>query len=345
MELKKSVTGLIASKNTDLFGQEINTAVAKMSPGKPKKKEIVLKSAFPTQQKDKTRWLLRCRPNALVASYSFKHKESNHRTQPTKKNLSPGKLSINSARKLKQAIRWLVACSDIKKVYEKKYKRTVQWRINLATLTFHENLKNDKLARKILSEWIEVAKYRWQIKNYIWKAEPQQRGAIHFHVIFNQYIPHKELKYTWNRACRKHGLNNITDNSTDIHADTNIDSIEAYLTDYMLDDSKHKGRRLITGRLWGCSHSLSQAGKKYLIIDKDEFKSIANELDAYSLATIKTKYKEEVPKFLQYTGYYVLPQNWYNDLPECQLRQQWFSELELLRQTRQVQLFPIALPQ
>lgn len=179
-------------------------------------------------------WKLMCRPNALVASFC-NDKRHNEAWKPVRKltqNTSPGTLSPNARRKIKQAIRWLVASAETKKVYEKKHKRLVDWKINFATLTFHKNLQDDYLARKILSSWIEVAKYRWQINSYIWKAEPQERGAIHFHLSFNQYIPHRELNYTWNRACNKHGLNQAWDNSTDIHADENISSTEAYLTDY-----------------------------------------------------------------------------------------------------------------
>lgn len=281
-----------------------------------------------------------CRPNALVSSFCH-DKRHNEAWKPKRlrQNTSPGTLSPNARIKIKKAIRWLVASAETKKVYEKKYKRMVPWKINFATLTFHENLQDDKKARECLSRWLEVAKYRWKINSYIWKAEPQERGAIHFHACFNQYIPHQELRYTWNRELRKHGLANINDNSTDIHADTNINNTEAYLTDYFLNEEKHAGRRKINGKLWGCSHNLSNAGKQYLLLQKDEFLQLDAELQKFSLYEIKKNKGEPIPQWLQYSGYYILPNNYYQSLPECELKQQWLSEMQLLKPTPQPALF------
>lgn len=286
-------------------------------------------------------WKLRCKPARLIASYcpSYK-KQLTWRKKPLKKNISPGVLSPNAARKIKQSIRWLIACSDTKKVYEKKYKRLVNWKINLATLTFRENLQDDNKGRQILAQWLDMAKHRFDLQQYVWKAEPQERGAIHFHLITNTYIPFAELNYTWNRLLRKHELNNIDDNSTDIHAVTQAKNLEAYLTDYMTNDKKHAGRRLITGRLWGCSHSLSQAGKKYLILDKDELIELSNDLHRFSLETILRKEGKEVPQFLQYGGYWIMPENYFTNLPACELKQMWFDEIAALRNKNQKQLFP-----
>jgi len=242
-----------------------------------------------------------------------------------------GQLSPNARRKLRNAIRWLVAASDWKMIYEKRHGKKVPWKINEFTLTFHDNMQDDRKARGLLSMWLEVAKYRWDMHLYIWKAEPQERGAIHFHGITNTYIPHTELKYTWNRLLHKHGLNSINDNSTDVHAVTGIKNHEVYLTDYMLNEEKHKGRRAIKGKLWGCSHALSQAGKEYLVIDEDECNMTQKENNDISLYERYILEGKEIPEFLKFTDIYLTGEQYYKHLPECNLKKLYYDQIQKLK--------------
>lgn len=286
-------------------------------------------------------WKLLTRPNALIACYAdTKRTISVWPRQKLTRNNSPGILSPNARRKLKQSIRWLIACSETKMVYEKKWKKKVPWKINAVTLTFHENMQDDNKARALLSQWLEMAKYRFELHQYVWKAEPQQRGAIHFHLTTNVYIPHAELRYTWNRLLRKQGLNNVEDNSTDVHAVVTAKNLEAYLTDYLMNEEKHSGRRKINGRLWGCSRDIAQAGKKFCVISKEEFMSVADEFHQYSLYEKIKREGKEPPAFLQFMGYWILPDNFYHSLPQCELKQLWEEEITTLKQKQQKTLFP-----
>lgn len=205
---------------------------------------------------------------------------------------------------MKRAIQWLIACSEFKETWEKRKHALVRWRVNHCCLTFHENLKDDNWARKILSSWLEVAKYRWDVRQYVWKAEPQERGAIHFHLTTNKYMPHEEVRYTWNRALRKHKLANINDNSIDVHAVVEENDMLKYFSDYLTDKEKHDGRRKIKGRLWGSSQDLASAGSEYIAIDDTEILSIENELLAFSLEQEFRKKGKEIPKFLEHVIYW-----------------------------------------
>lgn len=286
-------------------------------------------------------WKLRVKPERLVATYnSNKSGRIQWRKTPTIRKTPDGSLSINAERKIKSAIRWLIVSSDPKRVWEKKYNRFVSYRINEATLTFKENLQDDYKGRFILAQWLEMAKYRFDLHNYIWKAEPQDRGAIHFHLVTGVYIPHTELRFTWNRLLRKHGLGEVNKNSTDIHAVTNADNLEAYIASYLTDDKKHEGRRSIKGRLWGCSHALSNAGKNYLCIDTEELKVMSHDLREYALETKYISEGKEPPEFLKYNGYWILPKRYYATLPEGELKQLYNNEIQLLRHKQQKQLFP-----
>ena len=86
---------------------------------------------------------------------------------------------------------------------------------------------------------------RWmrQVHNttlYIWKAERQKRGAIHYHITSNKFIHYQELRNKWNWLLSKHGLNESyvkehqhnNANSTDVHSVKNIKNLAPYLIKY-----------------------------------------------------------------------------------------------------------------
>lgn len=232
---------------------------------------------------------------------------------------------------MKNAIRWLIAGSDWKPGRDKKTGKMSKWKINMITLTFRENMQDDNKARRLLSTWLEMAKYRWDMHLYVWKAEPQKRGAIHFHISTNVYVPWQELRFTWNRLLRKNGFNEIDDNSTDVHGVFDARSHENYLSDYFLNESKHEGRRPIKGKLWGCSHALSQAGKEFITIDEDESRIMQVEEWPNSLHYKYLMEGKDTPEFLKFTDIYLTGDNYYKRLPDCNLKRLYFDEVKKLK--------------
>lgn len=248
-------------------------------------------------------WKLKVTPSSVFAFCCFPPKLSRSANWK-KKRETESELSVASARKMKRAIQWLIAVSDWKEVWETQRGGMVKYRVNHCTLTFHENLKDDNLARKILSSWLEVAKYRWDVRQYVWKIEPQERGAAHFHLTTNRYMPHSEVRYTWNRALRKMKLANVADNSIDVHAVIEENDLTKYFSDYLTDKEKHEGRRKIKGRRWGCSHDLSNAGNEYVAVSDEEMLVLENELQQFDLRKKLQESKKEIPDFLKFVNYW-----------------------------------------
>lgn len=282
---------------------------------------------------------VRVRPTMIISSRMSNKRstDTNYRKVPTRRD-PDGKLSPNARRKLKHAMRWLIASSDVKQCYEKKRKGMVDWKINLATFTFKKNMQDDHKARVLFSKWLEMAKYRFSVEHYVWKAEPQERGAIHFHLATGRYLPHAEVCYTWNRLLAKEGFPQHNANSTDVHAVHSVESLEAYLSAYLMDDSKHEGRRMIKGKLWGCSHGLSQAGQLYNYIDDDDAAALRYELATYSLQNKL----DNPPKFLEFNDVFVGIDGLWSGGENNELQKLYRRELELLKpKLKQKQLFPV----
>lgn len=183
---------------------------------------------------------------------------------------------------MRRSISWLVSAAETKQVYEKRFKKKVNWRINFITLTIpNQNGIDDRKVKRILNAWLKYCKYSHGLNNYVWKAEVQARGEIHFHIISDCYIHHTTIRMSWNRLLKKHNLlgNHDNPNSTDVHAviENGINDLTAYAVDYMQKKEKNEDgsqKRTIKGRLWGCSRKLSKAGKTFMLIEEDDAKLI-----------------------------------------------------------------------
>jgi hypothetical protein len=100
------------------------------------------------------------------------------------------------------------------------------------------------------------------MKDYIWKAELQARGTIHYHITTNTFINYMHIKKRWNQLLDKAGLmedykqkhQHSNPNSTDVHKVYNDENIEAYLEKYISKNDKQDVS--IHGKVWDCSLSL-----------------------------------------------------------------------------------------
>ena len=102
-----------------------------------------------------------------------------------------------------------------------------------------------------------------RLRSYVWRAEVQQNGNLHFHVISDTYIRYDHIRADWNSCLRDTGLidkfkakhGHADANSTDVHAVYKIKDLTAYFTKYMSKKSK-KTDRNIEGKIWDCSANL-----------------------------------------------------------------------------------------
>jgi hypothetical protein len=142
---------------------------------------------------------------------------------------------------------------------------------NIVPLKFHTfvtctlsapQLHCDKtINREILNHFIINLKRHHRVQNYLWKAELQENGNIHYHILTDRYIDWRKLRDLWNSSQER--LNYISrfeekhkhrdPNSTDIHALQKIKNVHAYIGKYMSKDST---ARVICGHTWGRSDNL-----------------------------------------------------------------------------------------
>jgi len=174
-------------------------------------------------------------------------------------------ISKKANRRIRQAIDWLLYIAEDKQYYHEKHKRWYSFKVNFITLTLSatQNHSDNEIKRLLLRPFLDYARKTWNLEHYVWRAEPQKNGNIHFHICTSVFIPWSELRNTWNRYQSRLGYirrfqekhPGKTPNSTDIHAIKKIKNLAAYLSKYC---AKENEGRAIQGKQWGLSYSLSR---------------------------------------------------------------------------------------
>ncbi len=122
-------------------------------------------------------------------------------------NDTGGLISRKANKRVKEAIDWLVMLSKQKKFKSKKTGKTYTFNINFVTLTLSsKQVHSDQIIKsKLLNQFLIELKRDFKVMNYIWRAEAQKNGNIHFHIVTDKFVPHDWLRESWNRIQNKLG--------------------------------------------------------------------------------------------------------------------------------------------
>lgn len=223
-------------------------------------------------------------------------------------NKHDGNISDKGNKRVRGAIDWLLFTAVDKRAFNKQHGKYFNFKINFITLTLaSKQAHSDKVIKsKLLNQFLIEAKKRWKIDKYLWRAEAQKNGNIHFHIVTDKFIPWWELVKVWNRIQNKLGyVNNYcinhpgkSPNSTDVHSIKKIRNISAYLSKYC---TKTSNNRIIEGKLWGLSTSLSKLKSATVLL-----KGVIDD----ELRIIAEKFKDRYFEGDYYSVYYVKVAEW-----------------------------------
>ena len=118
-----------------------------------------------------------------------------------------GKVSPTAKRKITKAIDYLLMMSDDKPVTSQKTGRRFHFKVAFITLTLPSKQihSDNEIKRTCLNSFlIELQKYH-KVKRYVWRAEKQKNGSIHFHIIIDKFVHYNDIRNRWNRIVNKLG--------------------------------------------------------------------------------------------------------------------------------------------
>lgn len=231
---------------------------------------------------------LQIRPGCLLLydiSYwnyigSYRQKDRLNNTLPVNEKYT-GKMNEKARSKLRFAINLLVAQAKWKQVENPTTGKLYRFKINFITLTLSapQNKVSDKMVKsKMLEPWLKNMRNVYGLRSYVWRAERQKNGNIHFHVTTDTYLSYECIRDVWNYQQSKFHFithfqnrnNSIYPNSTDVHSVANIKNLASYLVKYMVKDEK--GLDTIDGKVWDCSLNLKLRDRVTYEMSDEDFK-------------------------------------------------------------------------
>jgi len=220
-----------------------------------------------------------------------------------------GKVSVHAKRKISKAIEYLLFLSREKELPDTYNGRNYKFRLAFITLTLPSKQvhSDQEIKEQCLNQFLIEARKKWNVKNYLWRAEKQKNGNIHFHILVDKFIPWSVLRDSWNRIINKLDyVSNYRDEMRRFH-DGGFkvrqdlikqwdykSQIKAYNSQKVKDwnspnstdiHSVHKVKNIqayvskyctkdeqnagLKGRLWGCNEALSNVPGAQLVIDSE----------------------------------------------------------------------------
>lgn len=206
--------------------------------------------------------------------YSF----ANNKSEVDKLAYNTGKLSHGAKKRLKQSIELLIDISPKKWFTVPSTGKRFQFQITFLTLTLSApqgNIPDKTITKTLLDPLLQVLRRKYKCKSYVWRAEKQKNGNLHYHITTNQYIPYDTIRDDWNRIQEKLGFitkfseknGHTNPNSTDIHSVRGIRDLARYMIKYMSKDVPESQR--VYCKQWDCSKDLKYRENISIEIDSD----------------------------------------------------------------------------
>ena len=219
-------------------------------------------------------------------------------------------ISIKSQKRICKYIELLYLAARNKRVYSKKTNKNYSYKLGFLTLTLQSmQIHSDKeIHEKIFKPFIRECKNKHPEFNYIYKAETQENGNLHYHLTTNAFIHHEWLKNAWNHYCNVLGyidrckVNNP--NSTDIKAVKNNKDLSIYLSKYI--SKQGEGRRIPEIKLWDCSKILKSCKtssimdiEQMLEMQKIPYSNLIMHDEVCLVLKINDEIKKSIPNLMQ----------------------------------------------
>lgn len=161
-----------------------------------------------------------------------------------------------------QAVGWLWMRSS-SEVIDLGKGRKLKHRQGFLTLTLPGVATEDHKAvkAKVLDPFFTYCRNVLGLRDYVWTAELQERGEIHFHAIVNQFLPKDKIRAAWLSACDRSGIVSSSGGgsrpATEIEECKDWNGSRIYAGKYL---SKALRSGDIVGRVWSGSHSVTGIG-------------------------------------------------------------------------------------
>lgn len=179
-----------------------------------------------------------------------------------------GKITAGAKKRLSKALSLLVQTAKREYVFNPVTNKHQEHRLSFITLTLPDvaESKDAKFVHKeLLQPFLQTMRRKHGMRTYLWKAELQKNGSVHYHITTTAFIPYYDIRDRWNTLVRKHGMldkfkkqyGHDNPNSIDIHSVQKVQDMEAYLLKYISKETQNE--IALSGKVWDCSLNLKRS--------------------------------------------------------------------------------------
>lgn len=176
-----------------------------------------------------------------------------------------GKLSDGARKRLARAATLMAEACKPKWITNPVTGRLQHHRMSFITLTVSssENISAADGHKLLLADFLQWMRRSCGVKTYIWKAELQKRGQLHYHITTPTFIHYQEIRDKWNELQLNAGLlkefaaqyGHVDPNSTDIHEVRHVKNIGRYMVKELCKTLQNEAET--RGKIWDCSDNLA----------------------------------------------------------------------------------------
>jgi hypothetical protein len=200
-----------------------------------------------------------------------------------------GRLCPGAKKRLTKAVELITQAAIKDKNFTFTHAKTLKqvrakFRLNFITLTIHSParmIEGKEGHSKCLEPLLKWLRDHYDLTMYVWKAELQQRGQLHYHITSNCFVPWQELRDKWNDLQVNAGYlsqyqidkGHKNANSTDVHSVYKIKDMAKYLQKCICKNVRKKDGSIVSefnkdmqnaqtigGKVWDCSLNLKTFG-------------------------------------------------------------------------------------
>src|SRR5699024_2849989 len=118
-----------------------------------------------------------------------------------KRRTRPG-MSKGAQKRIRRAINWLVYLSNqrTKRLPSRRVVSNFQVSFITLSLPSKQMHSHKEIKERCLNQFLTICRKRFNMKNYVWKAELQVNGNIHFHITTDVFIHYMKIRKIWNQC-------------------------------------------------------------------------------------------------------------------------------------------------
>lgn len=195
-----------------------------------------------------------------------------------------------------------------------RFEKGLKSHCSFITLTYGKDFPSDHDSKSHLDSFLKRLRRLHPNCKYVWVAEKQKRGAIHYHILTPYYTPKEWINSAWNEIVNKWQFQNKYDVQSLLPNVISVLSAGSYLAKYLSKESQNIG---------GNGYGIDQETRKLMIDDVVCF--VGDDLESEELNTITSlmahdfSHKVEGLKSFSWKNNYTnLKGYWFNSINSIQ---------------------------